>query len=654
MAERLYDAYHQEIELTDEQEACLKYSGDRTLMVKGYAGAGKSLVLMELARRLMDKYVNSKNKVAIVTFQNTLVSSTKELLQANDSDGDGIFVTTINSYVKEIYDYLVRTGVAPRKKYPFNNRAGETQRITFVKNAINEHQKKYGNHRFHKIEPAFWLEEFTWMKDMNVWMDDMDMYLTIPRKGRGGKVRMSAADRVTAYQLYTCYCDVLEKAGYGDWEDQTLFIIRNPNLIPDGMKYENILIDESQDLSMAQMIAIMMLYTKKMIVAMDMNQRIFGKQWTPKLLGIETTTKKLTKSMRTTKQIDALAESVRSKNDLILSEDDRSLRAIPTREGNLPELVHLEDAPAERKFVINRIKKYLEANDRITIGVIAARNKQIAVLSEWLSSENIEHEQISKDSTFHVAQPGVKLVSSFGAKGLEFDIVIIPMFAEGNFPYSYVPDDEEEFEQFMIKMRNIVYVSMTRARFQLLITFWGNKGSRFINDMDPSLYQMIGDRPIIRTPVYRPGTNSANNAPAAPLTPTATPVQMTLPGTPKEPEQMSFEIQSPYPSAQKDTTTASPRRSTTTVSRSTSSSDKPTQKTMSKTDSSELVTFLEEKGIELVDKRPKGGALWIVGDKSLDTIIQETNKKFGAMWIYKAEGGIVTKHRPGWYTKSAK
>ena len=39
MADKIYDVYHQEIELTSEQEACLKYTGNRTLMVKGYAGA---------------------------------------------------------------------------------------------------------------------------------------------------------------------------------------------------------------------------------------------------------------------------------------------------------------------------------------------------------------------------------------------------------------------------------------------------------------------------------------------------------------------------------------------------------------------------------------------------------------------------------------
>ena len=619
MADKIYDAYHQEIELTDEQQACLKYSGERTLMVKGLAGAGKSLVLMEFARKLLAKYgTDSKNKVAIFTFQNTLVSTTKEYLQVNGTSEDGVVVTTINSFIKEIYELLAKCGAAPFRKYPYAGKQGDIQRINNVKAAIRAHQTKYGKHRFHAIEPEFWIEEFDWMKDMNVWTDDMDLYLKIPRKGRGGKVRMSQADRVTAYQLYTCYCEHLDRTKQGDWADQTLFVVRHPELIPEGMKFEHVLIDEAQDLSLAQMTAIMMLYRKDMVVAMDMNQRIFSKQWSAKQLGIETTTKKLTKSMRTTKQIDALAESVRSKNDGILADDDKSLRAIPERDGDIPELIHLEDAAAERKYVVNLIKSALTANDKITIGIIAAKNNQIPIYADWLASENISHEQVKKDSTFSMAKPGVKIASAYGAKGLEFDIVIIPMFAEGNFPYAFVPDDEEAFEQYMIQMRNLVYVSMTRARFKLYITFWGNKGSRFIADMDPELYRLTGEKPNIKVPVFVQKNTASSSS-----------------------EDGSIVVRNASKQEESSVRAASGTITKDTISKQTGAE-------------SELVTFLKSKGIEVIDKRDKGGALWMVGDKSLDPIVQETKRKFGALWIFKAEGGMATKRRPSWYTKSTK
>lgn len=598
MADRIYDVYHQEIELTSEQEACLKYTGNRTLMVKGYAGAGKSLVLMALAQKYLEKYgADAKNMVGIFTFQNTLVSTMREFLHVNGQPEDGVVVSTINSYVKNIYDLLVQCGAAPRRKYPFNNKAGADQRLTNVKKALSEHQTKYGKHRFHSVDPSFWLDEFDWMKDMNVWTDDLDYYLTLPRRGRGSKIRMSASDRVTAYQIYTFYCKFLERTGQGDWADQTLFLIRHPELIPEKMKFEHVLIDEAQDLSMAQMTAIMCLYTKDMMVAMDMNQKIHSRHWTPKLLGIESTTKKLTKSMRTTKQIEALAESLRCKNDINLTDDDKSLRAIPEREGELPKIVHLADPAAERKYVVSLVQAYQKTNPKLTIGIIAAKNSQIKTYSDWLTSAGIAHEQVKKDSTFSMAKPGVKVVTAYGAKGLEFNCVIIPIFAEGYFPFNFQTDDPEAMNDFIIKMRNLVYVSMTRAKNLLTITYWGKGGSRFIEEMNPFLYKWEG-----------PPMDPVKITPIQPVTP---------------PPDVSL-ITSP-------------------------SNDNTTGTT---TELGTLSDFLKEKGLEVIDKRGNGGALWVVGDKSIDPILKETRKQFGSLWTFSAKGGYATKHRSGWFTKS--
>lgn len=593
MADRIYDVYHQEIELTSEQEACLKYTGSRTLMVKGYAGAGKSLVLMALAQKYLEKYgADAKNMVGIFTFQNTLVSTMREFLHVNGQPEDGVVVSTINSYVKSIYDLLVHNGKAPRRKYPYiNNKYDADTRLINVKRALSEHQTKYGKHRFHDIDPSFWLDEFDWMKDMNVWLDDLDYYLKLPRKGRGSKVRMSASDRVTAYQIYTIYCQYLERTGQGDWADQTLFLIRHPELIPEKMRFEHVLIDEAQDLSMAQMTLIMRLYTKDMMVAMDMNQKIHSRYWTPKLLGIESTTKKLTKSMRTTKQIEALAESLRCINDANLSDDDKSLRAIPEREGKVPKIVHLTDQAAERKYVVNLVKAYRNANPNITIGIIASKNSQIKIYSDWLTSADIPHEQITKDTTFSMAKPGVKVVSAYGAKGLEFNCVIIPMFAEGYFPFSYKTDDQEVMDDFIIKMRNLVYVSMTRAKNLLTLTYWGRGGSRFINEMNPSLYEWEGEPMVVN----------------------------------RKPQMIRKPIPIQVVSAPK-----------------------------SVQENGKLVDYLKGKGLEVIDKRGNGGALWVVGDKSIDPILKEARKQFGSLWTFSAKGGHATKHRSGWFTKSLK
>ena len=66
MSETILNAYQETITWTKEQQACLNYTGNKTLMVKGFAGAGKSLVIQEIAKRLMAGIATGqKHRVAI-------------------------------------------------------------------------------------------------------------------------------------------------------------------------------------------------------------------------------------------------------------------------------------------------------------------------------------------------------------------------------------------------------------------------------------------------------------------------------------------------------------------------------------------------------------------------------------------------------------
>lgn len=596
MGVELYNAYQEKITWTKEQESCLNYTGNKTLMVKGFAGAGKSLVIQALARQLLAGYTaDKKNKVAIFTFSNTLNTATKEFFKVNGEQEDYITVTTLTSYITRVYNAIG----APKLK--IDTDPDSKLKREAVQKALDQHKKKNGMHRFHNLDLQFWTDEFDWMKDMNVSVQDLNYYLGLPRKGRGGKVRMSAADRLTAFQLYTYYDQAMKAKGLGDWIDHSLYLIRNPGKIPDELKFDHILIDEAQDLSLAQMMAAMMLFRKDMTVAMDMNQRIFDKQWTPKLLGIETTTKKLTKSMRTTRQIDDLAESIRVKNEEILAEDDKSVRAIPEKEGPVPKLVHLEDAASERKYVIEQVKSYLKQNSKISIGIIAARNRHITTYASWMTDAGIPHEIIQKDSTFSMAKPGVKIVNVYNAKGLEFSRVIIPQFIEGDFPYQNQDktDDEEEMQLFLAKCRNLVYVGMTRAQFSLVLTYHGENGSRFIGEMDPQYYEAVG-LPI----VYASGTGTG-------MSRSSTDKEIKLPPTAPVIDHLG--------------------------------------------NGKSLKAYFEEKGLEVIDKRSAGGCLWVVGEKDkLMPYVKEAGKMFGAYGSYSAKGGRATKNRAGWFTMCKK
>lgn len=488
MGAELYNAYQEKIVWTKEQEACLRYTGGKPLMVKGIAGAGKSLVIQALAKQLLAGYsADKRNKVAIFTFSGTLNAVTKDFLKINEEQEEFMTVMTLNAYAAKVYREIAEPML---KIYPEPSYTNLRKQV--IKQALEVHESMYGHHRFQNLDLKFWLDEIDWMKDMNVAAEDMEYYLSLPRKGRGGRVRMSEADREVAFQIFQLYDELMKERNAADWADWFQYIIRHRDEIPDELKFDHVLIDEAQDLSLIQMFMVMTLFRKDMVAAMDVNQRIFNKQWTPKMLGIDMTTKRLTKSMRTTRQIDDLAESVRKHNDELLSDEEKTVRAIPEKEGTRPVLVHLQDAAAEKKFVTEQIKAWLKQNSRISIGVIAAKTEQVKLYASWMTDAGISPEIISKDSTFSMAAPGVKIVNAYNTKGLEFARVIIPQFLDGNFPYRYYSDDEEEMRQFMAMSRNLLYVAMTRAQYSLVLTYEGNQGSRFIGEMDPAYYDVRG------------------------------------------------------------------------------------------------------------------------------------------------------------------
>lgn len=69
--------------------------------------------------------------------------------------------------------------------------------------------------------------------------------------------------------------------------------------------------------------------------------------------------------------------------------------------------------------------------------------------------------------------------------------------------------------------------------------------------------------------------------------------------------------------------------------------------------SSEVRTFFESKGLEVIDRRDEGGRLWVIGEKaSIRNIINEAIAKFKISGKYAS--GKESMNKPGWCTKTDK
>lgn len=64
----------------------------------------------------------------------------------------------------------------------------------------------------------------------------------------------------------------------------------------------------------------------------------------------------------------------------------------------------------------------------------------------------------------------------------------------------------------------------------------------------------------------------------------------------------------------------------------------------------DIIAFLEKYNVNYIDKRSKGGALWIIGGSELLPVVSKA-RSLGVNFMHKKEGGNATKGQEGWWTK---
>ena len=73
----------------------------------------------------------------------------------------------------------------------------------------------------------------------------------------------------------------------------------------------------------------------------------------------------------------------------------------------------------------------------------------------------------------------------------------------------------------------------------------------------------------------------------------------------------------------------------------------------SKGNANTLVDFFKSKGLEIVDKRPNGGCLWVIGNENeIGLVVREACRKFHVGGNYGTEKEICQKQ--GWFTRARK
>jgi len=657
----------QAIKLTQEQQACVDYQGitAKNLVIQGVAGSGKSTVLMARANKYLTKeYVPGRsNQVIIFTYNNTLASYIQELFEIDESKKSYVRIVTLDSFLSEVYKYTPGS----HRKRPIDARF----RKKYMQQALDNHKSNYGEHRLHSAGVDFWIEECQWMRDMNIAAPDFEFYRTLPRKGRGGKVKIFDADRKVAFQIYMAYKEELDKKYLCEFDDWYLFLSHRLSSIPDRYKYDHVLIDEAQDQSLTKMLVVAALCRKDATISMDMNQRIYKQNWTMKQLGLPSITKTLKYGFRCSPENQELAA------DLLSHNPDADIEMAPAmcEHGPLPIIKKVANEYDTKRALVETLRDWAQQDPSATVGVLGATNKLSEKYGAWLTDAGLCYELIKPSERFSVEKSGIKLSTLHSAKGLEFTHVIIPDFNEDVLPWLPKTDDAEIINDYLAQGRNLAYVGMTRAKKQLLI-LCEQRASRFVKEMNPKLYQAIGfglsSKPTTsgQTEQVKPAAPKemiVENRDVVTAVPTGGgkvgrfhidtkhyPAHQAIIGkkvgdtfeiggtTYKiakiEGPQLGQKPEPPKPISKP----SDPNAGKT-----------PEQIKMENANTSSLRDFFVSCGFKVVDKRMLNGALWVIGDKaSLEPFVRRAYVLFGASGNYGS--GRSSYYQPAWWTKSGK
>lgn len=75
-----------------------------------------------------------------------------------------------------------------------------------------------------------------------------------------------------------------------------------------------------------------------------------------------------------------------------------------------------------------------------------------------------------------------------------------------------------------------------------------------------------------------------------------------------------------------------------------------TEKSVNKAKQRDVIELIKQNGVPYIDKRDKGGALWIIGGKELAGFVSEC-KKYGYVFKFKAGGGKASKGKDSWWIR---
>jgi len=445
------------------------------IVVLGTAGGGKSTLAILRSAFLASKRHSGGGPTLLLTFNGALVHYLRYLKE--EAKEPELSNVTIETYHKFARGYLnVRGKMTQGCICPPLNRTRALEkaiiscRLSFPAEAL--------------FRRAFEIlsDEIAWISGNGI--DSEQGYVEARRTGRGS-TRLARSQRPAMFALFEHYLVERTNAGFSyDWDDIGTTVLTELEADSATRRYSHIVIDEGQDFSlqMLRSLAALMPANGSLTFFGDAAQQIYGSGTPWKAAGFTNVgIWRFEDNYRNSKQIAALAIAVSQMPFYGSSKADIVMPTLQAAAGPLPSLVGFATRSDELAFVSELAKETARAR---SVGVLVMTHKGEGEVIRALGNPG-GIIRLNKDMAWQSGN-GLFVGTIFAAKGLEFDSVILPFCSETELP---APANVETYgsEDAAERDGRLLYVGITRARTELVITFTGTASALLPNV--PDLYQ---------------------------------------------------------------------------------------------------------------------------------------------------------------------
>ncbi|MBT3271936.1 MAG: AAA family ATPase [Spirochaetales bacterium] len=432
----------------EQQHAVDAIDSGADFLVKGAAGTGKTLVLLEALRKIREETdseldLSINRKIVLCTYTTTLVKFDRYIAEVMDLVDTENEIVTADSYILK------------KLKFFYSNYYVDYK-------ASREYCSRFNTADFlSNDELESEIEDLIFGNYISE-----EEYIDHRIARRGMRTPLNNVQRQSVWNIRSQIVEEMEQTGRLSKNYSRIKLLEaiEKEGSENSANADFIFIDETQDLSAVDLRVLKALSSRALIMAGDSDQSIYCISSPYKRAGIEIVgrTRILHTNFRNTLPVHDLAEMYRISSVGI--DFDETSAPVAFRDGPIPELYRAPQKTSLFDLVIQRTHLYIERleYDPENICILAPSNNDLDKLKGLLNRAGFKAENIRAANYSFKEQGLIKLSTLHSSKGLDFPVVLLllpSLPGVGNY-------DDEALDRLY---RNLIYVAMTRAMDNLNI-----------------------------------------------------------------------------------------------------------------------------------------------------------------------------------------